>query len=86
MQTAMKSGIIEIDLHGLNKYQAKQLIDHHLLQTGRSVYRLKLIHGFHSGVELKSMIRSVYKNNPKVIRIEYGLNQGETDLVLRELF
>ncbi len=27
---------------------------------------------------------SRYKNHPKVLRIERGLNPGETDLVLRE--
>lgn len=82
----MNSGIVEIDIHGLNKVQAKTYIDFTLNKSGRSVYRLRIIHGFHNGTELKSMIRSVYKNHPKVKRIEYGMNQGETDLILRELF
>ena len=43
-----------------------------------------MIHGYHSGTALRDMIRREYGNNSKVKRIEFGLNQGETDLVLRE--
>jgi len=82
----MNSGIVELDIHGLDKVQAKNYIDMMLKKTSRSVYRLRIIHGYHGGTELKNMIRGVYKNHPKVKRIEYGLNQGETDLILRELF
>jgi Smr domain. len=82
----MNSGIVEIDIHGLDKVQAKTYIDLVLKKTSHSVYKLRVIHGYHGGTELKNMIRGVYKNHPKVKRIEFGLNQGETDLVLRELF
>ena len=82
----MISGIVELDIHGLTKFQAKTYIDLTLKKLDRSVYKLRIIHGYHGGTELKSMIRGVYKNHPKVKRIEYSLNQGETDLILRELF
>lgn len=82
----MNSGIIEIDIHGYDKVNAKTYIDLVLKKSGGSVYRLRIIHGYNNGTELKNMIRSVYKNHPKVRRIEFGLNQGETDLILRELF
>ena len=82
----MNSGIVELDIHGLDKVQAKNYIDMVLKKTSRNTYRLRIIHGYHGGTELKTMIRGVYKNHPKVKRIEYGLNQGETDLVLKELF
>jgi len=82
----MSGGIIELDIHGMTKYQAKTYIDYNLNKAGRNVYKIRIIHGYHSGTELKSMIRAEYGRHPKVIRIEHGLNQGETDLVLKELF
>ena len=82
----MQPGIIELDIHKLNKRQAKILIDSRLKSAPRGVYRIRVIHGFNSGTELRSMVRETYKNNPKVLRLELGINPGVTDLVLRELF
>lgn len=77
-------GIVEIDLHGYTTAQARILIDARLRQADKSVYRLRLIHGYHGGTALRDHIRYAYAKNPKVLRIECGLNPGETDLVLRE--
>lgn len=76
---------MEIDLHGMNTYQAKVCIDSKLKSTKKDVYRIRVVHGFHGGTSLKNMIHKEYRNHPKVIRIEMGLNQGATDLILREL-
>lgn len=83
----MNSGIVEIDLHGMNTYKAKILIDSQLRRANASVYCIRLIHGFHNGNELKEMIQDVYGNgkHPKVIRLKNESNPGITDLVLREL-
>jgi DNA-nicking Smr family endonuclease len=81
----MNAGIKEIDIHGLNKAQAKVVIDSQLKRAASDVYRLRIIHGYRGGTELRDMVRSVYRKHPKVLRISIGLNQGETDLVLREL-
>lgn len=78
-------GITEIDIHGMNKYQAKTLIDSRLRSAPKSVYRLRIIHGFHNGTELRDMVRREYSGNKRVLRVEIGLNPGETDLVLREI-
>ena len=80
----LESGTRELDLHGMTCYQAKVVIDAALRRCGRSVYRLSLIHGYRSGTDLRDMIRRDYRKNPKVVRIELGLNPGVTDLVLRE--
>ncbi len=80
----MQSGIQELDLHGMTCYQAKIVIDAALRRAGGSVYRIELIHGYRGGTELKTMIRKEYSKNPKVKRLEMGLNPGTTDLVLRE--
>ena len=80
----MQAGILELDLHGRNTYQAKIAIDSALKRAKAGTYRIRLIHGYHGGTALRDMLRAEYKNHPKVKRIEIGFNGGETDLVLRE--
>ena len=78
-------GFLEIDVHNMTRTQALTAIDAKLRRADASVYRLRVIHGYHGGTVLRDAIRSQYKNHPKIRRIEIGLNPGETDLVLREL-
>ena len=79
------SAFHEIDVHNMTKAQAQVAIDAALRRANSSVYTLRVIHGFHGGTALREMVRSHYKNHPKVLRIELGMNLGETDLILREL-
>ena len=81
---AISAGILELDLHGKNEYQAKVAIDAALRRAKAGTYRLRLIHGYHGGTVLRDGIRRRYAANARVRRIELGLNQGETDLILRE--
>jgi len=79
------AAIITVDVHGMDKRSAKIYIDSKLKQAGKGVYRIRIIHGFHGGTELRTMVRKVYgAAGSKVLRVEVGLNPGETDLVLRE--
>lgn len=78
------SGILELDIHGMTKYQAKICIDSQLKKAKGGLYRIRVIHGYQSGTELRDMVRKDYNNNTKIIRVENGINQGVTDLVLRE--
>ena len=80
----MQPGILELDLHGMNAYQAKTAVDAALRRAKGGTYRLRLIYGYRSGTALRDMLRTAYRSHPKVLRIELGLNPGETDLVLRE--
>ena len=80
----MQPGILELDLHGMNAYQAKTTVDAALRRAKGGTYRLRLIHGYRGGTALRDMLRTAYRSHPKVLRIELGLNPGETDLVLRE--
>jgi len=86
MQKQVNTAVIELDVHGMTKYQAKMSIDSQLKKVKANVYRIIVVHGYHSGTELKNMIRKDYRKHPKVIRVEIGLNQGITELVLRDLF
>ena len=75
----------EIDVHHMTKDQAITAIDARLRRAETSVYRIKVIHGYHRGTVIRDAIRARYKDHPKVKRIEIGLNPGETDLILRDL-
>lgn len=81
----MQSGFWEIDVHGMTRAQAFTAIDAKLRRADGAAYRLRVIHGYHGGTVLRDAVRAHYRNHPKVIRIELGLNPGETDLILREL-
>ena len=75
----------EIDVHHMTRRQAITAIDAKLRRCKGDTYRLRVIHGFHGGTILRDAVRKHYIGHEKVIRIEVGLNQGETDLILREL-
>ena len=53
----MNGAAVTIDLHGKNKYQAKVAIDA-ALRRSRGVYRIRLVHGFNRGTELRDFIRA----------------------------
>ena len=81
----LTGGFQEIDVHNMTKVQAITGIDAQLRRANASVYRLRVIHGYHNGTVLHDAVRAHYKDHPKVKRIELGLNPGETDLILRDL-
>ncbi len=81
----MTNAFQKVDVHYMTKVQAIAAIDARLRRADSSVYRLRVIHGYHGGTVLRDAVRAHYKDHPKVIRIELGLNPGETDLILREL-
>lgn len=76
--------IVEIDLHGMNRYQAKVKLDAALRRARPETMRLRVIHGFHGGCALRDLVREEYAGHPKVARVETRLGDGVTDLVLRE--
>lgn len=80
----MQPGILEIDLHGKNRYQARITVDAVLRRAGGGTYRIRCIHGCHGGSALRDMLREEYAGHPRVLRLETGLSPGSTDLVLRE--
>ena len=79
----MIGGVVELDLHGCNVHQAQTAIDA-ALKRSRGAYRIRLVHGYHGGQALRDMIRTRYGKHPAVLRLEVGLNLGQTDLVLRD--
>lgn len=80
----MTPGILELDLHGKNTYQAKVALEAALRRAGAGTYRIRIIHGYHGGTVLRDMVRREYGAYPRVKRVEGGFDPGITDLVLRE--
>ena len=82
----MNDPFITIDLHGLLQADAKKRIDRELAAAGPGVYQIRLVHGYHRGTSLRSMIQYEYRFHEKVLRIAPGDNPGVTILVLKELY
>ena len=82
----MSTAFVKIDLHGLTQEEAIRVIDKAIAAAGPTTYQLQLIHGYHRGTNLRTMIRDWYQYEPKVKRIIPGDNPGITVLVLRELY
>ena len=77
------AGVVEVDLHGKNLYQARVALEAALRRADRGVYRLRVIHGWHGGDSLRRLVREEYAAHPKVLRTEER-GAGATELVLRE--
>ena len=73
----LQSGIIELDVHSMNRAQAKTYIDSQLKRAKKDIYQITAI---------RDMVRKTYRNHPKVVRVELPLNPGETNLILKEYF
>ncbi len=80
------TGIVDVDVHGMNQIQAQMAIDAALRRANASVYRIRVIHGYTHNTILRDMVQYKYRDHPRVKRITPGSNPGQTDLILRELF
>lgn len=82
----MNDPFVTLDLHGMRQDQAMRVIDRALLRANSGTYQIRLIHGYHGGDSLKTMIGFRYRDHPKVKQIRQGDNPGVTVLVLKALF
>ncbi len=82
----MSEPFVRIDLHGMTQEQAVKVNDRAIATAGPMTYQLQLIHGYHRGTSLRSMIQDWYRYDAKVKRIIPGDNPGITVLVLKELY
>ncbi len=84
----MSSPIIEMDVHGLTAQEAVNKIAKIVSSAEKSVYRIRIIHGYNRGTNIKDAVSREfgYGLEPKVLRIEGGQNEGITELILREYF
>lgn len=77
----MQKGVVTIDLHGRNAYQARVAIEA-ALRRAKGAYRIRLIHGSHAGTALRDMVRGEYASDPRVLRL-IPVGEDRTELVLR---
>ena len=82
----MNEPFVKVDLHGLRQGEAIRVINRALASAGPATYHLQLIHGYHRGTSLRSMIQDEYRWHEKVLRVMPGDNPGITILVLKELY
>lgn len=82
----MTDPFVALDMHGMKQDQAARVIDRALARADAGIYQVRLIHGYHGGDSLKTMIGYRYRNHPKVKRIVQGDNPGVTVLVLKDLY
>lgn len=82
----MDEAFVKIDLHGLRQDEAIKVIDRAIASAGPATYQLQLMHGYHRGTNLRSMIQDWYQQDPRVKRIMPGDNPGITVLVMKELY
>ena len=82
----MGEAFVNIDLHGLRQEEALKVIERAVGSADDTTYQIRLIHGYHRGTSLRTMIHEEYRYEPKVKRIMPGDNPGITVLVMRELY
>lgn len=72
-----------IDIHGLSTIEAKKIIEKTIVNS-KEVKELEIIHGYNSGNNLRDLVRdrNIIRSR-RIIRREFGLNQGVTSLILK---
>ena len=79
--------ITEIDIHGMQPDEAVSTLSRIINDAPPSVYRIRVIHGYHRGNALQRAIYDefdYFHASDKVMRMEGGSNPGITDIILRE--
>lgn len=72
---------ITVDLHGETVDSARRILTQRLKSLGKDTREVVVIHGYHGGTALLSMVRSF--KHPKLERKIVGLNNGETVFIIK---
>ena len=81
------NSITEIDVHGLRAEEAVKALSKLIKDAPATVYRIRVIHGYHRGNALQRAIYDEFEyfhSEDRVLRLEGGSNPGITEIVLRE--
>ena len=77
----MSDPIIKLDLHGMRQEEAIRIIDRALFSASPATYQLHLIHGYHRGTSLRTLIYDWYQNDDRIgvplIEIPYTVETYE---------
>lgn len=81
----LQSGIIELDVHSMNRAQAKTYIDSQLKRAKKDIYQIKVIHGYRGGTAIRDMSAKLIGSSEGCARgtaIESGRNESDIEGVL----
>ena len=79
--------ITEMDIHGMQPDEAVRAVSEAIDGAPDSVYRIRVIHGYHRGNALQRALYDefdYFHSSDRVLRMEGGSNPGITEIVLRE--
>ena len=79
--------ITEIDIHGMQPEEAVKTLVKVIDGAPDTVYRIRVIHGYHRGNALQRAIYDefdYFHTSDRVLRMEGGSNPGITEIILRE--
>ena len=79
--------ITEIDIHGMQPEEAVKAVSKLIKRAPDTVYRIRVIHGYHRGNVLQRAIYDefdYFHTSDRVQRLEGGSNPGITEIILRE--
>ncbi len=79
--------ITEIDVHGLTSDEAVKKLGELIDSAPDTVYRIRVIHGYHRGNALQRAIYDefdYFHTSDRVKRVVSGSNPGITELILKE--
>ena len=66
---------VKVDLHGLRQEEAIKVIDKAIGSADSAVYQIQLVHGYHRGTSLRTMIHDwVFENRAVYITELSNLN------------
>lgn len=71
--------MVDIDVHGLTKSEAKTMIERFIAQLPESEKEVRIIHGYRSGQVLREAIQSPnFIRSKRFKRKKFTMNRGET--------
>ncbi|MCF7925865.1 MAG: Smr/MutS family protein [Candidatus Izimaplasma sp.] len=71
--------MVELDVHGMTKDQAKVEIEKFIARLSNEVKEVRIIHGFHTGSVLRESIQSThFIRSKRIKRKKLTMNRGET--------
>lgn len=75
--------MLELDVHGYTELEAKKIIERYIASLPKDIKEFRIIHGYHGGDSLRSLVRDNSKLRSKRIkRRKMTMNQGETIIEL----
>lgn len=74
---------VEFDIHDMTELEARKRLEKFIASCDKNISEIRVIHGYHGGNALQSMVRDSRKlRSKRIARRKLTMNQGETILEL----